>query len=825
MPLQRAIPKIGTSAAPSWTVHDGKEIWLAWKGEGSDTGVYVTSSTSLRPDLTTGEYHFNPQQKVLALATPTGPVIASLNGVLYLFLKGESDDHIYWATSSDDGAHWVDRHLLALGDSLVATQNDQHPQTSSSPAVVAANNCLYMFWRGLDNKIMWTAGNGGAWAAETQISTPAGAPETDASPAIALQGQTIHLVWKGNSDGNIFWSTYSTPVNSESEEFDTSGPWSAQTRIFPAPLFTLAISAPAIVCDGNSVVWVAWTGEGGGVQLSSLRGSNWTGPVQRPGIASSGGPTLASTGDDAQDIVMAWKGEGNDPGVYYGSLTGPLPISARYRNLLVIAPQAFMADVQPLIDHKNKTGMTAISASIESIVSYFPGVDAPEQIKQAICYATSNLGTMYVLLVGDATKFPVRFWFLHGSYTPTYPDGTVIPCQPYGVFVQSDLYYANLWHHTGSYPNLTSTDFSNWDDNGNGLYNESWMDNSQTFPEVPSGTLNTAYNPDDVDGYPDVCVGRIPAGNNTDLKKYVNKVIAYETRPAPPILTFTFVVDLKYGDFGTTSNLGAIVSGGNVNVDYLMIENDGNPTQSPFLNVTPKQLATQAGVSNWVSYIGHGSVTSWGQGGGFTSDDVALTINSTGLPIVFSTGCATALFMPNVPWNGYSGEVTSTDNKGVTRGPFEVNPKATPGAPGIVITDTATGRKWGFNTPGSDPLPVSTPKPAPLNVSVSCCANQWLFDSAPGGAIAYIGDHCVSNDSYPAEIETHLLSTYVGLPSDSVVVLGDSYLFAQRQYWAGSHSGDATTSGLNDYHGIPRLYLGWMVLFGDPSLRLPRITR
>jgi hypothetical protein len=262
------------------------------------------------------------------------------------------------------------------------------------------------------------------------------------------------------------------------------------------------------------------------------------------------------------------------------------------------------------------------------------------------------------------------------------------------------------------------------------------------------------------------------------------------------------------------------LNGRNVTIDYLLIENSG-AAQAPFSNATPQQVGTRAGASTWLSYLGHGGPTVWGYNSVFTADDVALTKEATGLPVVFAAGCGTALFMPNVPWDGFSGQVTTIDINGVTRGPFEVNASATPGSPGLVITDTATNEKWGLNTPSCNPLPVTTPKPAALNVSIACCAIPWLFDNCPGGAIVYIGDHCVSNDGFPAEIHANLLSAYVA--AVGTAVLGDLYLTAQREYWAGPRSKDAATSSLPDYHGIPRLYLGWMVFFGDPSLRIPLI--
>jgi hypothetical protein len=87
---------------------------MAWKGENSDTGIYVASSPSLQPNASTGQYSFSPQSKVLSLATPTRPAITSLNGILYLFYKGQSDNYIYWA-SSPDGKTWTDRGKLGLG--------------------------------------------------------------------------------------------------------------------------------------------------------------------------------------------------------------------------------------------------------------------------------------------------------------------------------------------------------------------------------------------------------------------------------------------------------------------------------------------------------------------------------------------------------------------------------------------------------------------------------------------------------------------------------------------------------------------------------------
>ena len=503
-------------------------------------------------------------------------------------------------------------------------------------------------------------------------------------------------------------------------------------------------------------------------------------------------------------------------------MSNPLEGIGASTRFLIIAPEAFVAAVTPLADHKNLTGMASAVVSAESLTGYFAGADEPEKIKRGIQYAYENKGTNYVMLVGDAANFPVRFWFdwnltvpgYTGGITPKYENGETIPCSPMGSYIQSDLYYSSLYHHTGTYPSLQAGSFDDWNQSGAGLYNQAWRDN--TDPITP-GVLNTTRNPDNVDGYPDLAVGRLPARNTVDITSYVDKVISYETRPTIQKLVCTFVADEAYGDLGDTTSMADVLNSP-VEIDYYLIDNSG-PPPAPFTNATAQQVGTQAGGSTWVSYLGHGSPNSWD--GGFDSTAVEVTKEATGLPVVFACGCGTTLFMNNVPWQGAWTNPRYIDVNGVTRGPFMVNPSATPGSPGVVITDSSTNQKWGLDTPGCDPLPVPTPKPAPLNIANDCFAGPWLFDNSPGGAIAYIGDHCVAPDTYPARIENYLLTAYAEAVNP---VLGDLYLSAQRQYWAGPDSHDAATSGLTDYHGIPRLYLGWMVFFGDPSLRVPSLT-
>ena len=63
-----------------------------------------------------------------------------------------------------------------------------------------------------------------------------------------------------------------------------------------------------------------------------------------------------------------------------------------------------------------------------------------------------------------------------------------------------------------------------------------------------------------------------------------------------------------------------------------------------------------------------------------------------------------------------------------------------------------------------------------------------------------------------AELETYMLTQYVAGQRN----LGAIYLQAERQYWK-NHINDP---GVVDHHSPSRLYLGFMVMFGDPSLRM-----
>lgn len=167
--------------------------------------------------------------------------------------------------------------------------------------------------------------------------------------------------------------------------------------------------------------------------------------------------------------------------------------------ILIIGHKNFLPALEILRKFKNATGRgTALISwqDIDKDKNYSTGRDIQEKIKMAIEDYNHKFKVKYVLLVGDADTFPVR-------YIPSQeaPDTQLF----YRNF--SDLYYADLYKKNGS--------FDNWDYNNDNIIGQ-----------------YARYNPinyDRIDYHPDVYIGRIPASNVLEVKNYVSKVIKYES--------------------------------------------------------------------------------------------------------------------------------------------------------------------------------------------------------------------------------------------------------------------------------------------------------
>ncbi|MFO8132479.1 MAG: C25 family cysteine peptidase [Thermoplasmatota archaeon] len=185
--------------------------------------------------------------------------------------------------------------------------------------------------------------------------------------------------------------------------------------------------------------------------------------------------------------------------VTYASPSEPVAMGDSY-DLLIVAPQEFTDLLQPLVQHKEDHGLATKLVTTDEVYAAANGRDNAEKIKYYIKDAVEDWGVKYVLLAGGLKSLimgqdwhvPVRYVHNKMSSEPTYI---------------SDLYYADIYDSEGN--------FSSWDTDQDGVYGE-WGFTGK----------------DQIDGYPDVYVGRLACRNTREMETVVDKIITYETTAA-----------------------------------------------------------------------------------------------------------------------------------------------------------------------------------------------------------------------------------------------------------------------------------------------------
>ena len=188
------------------------------------------------------------------------------------------------------------------------------------------------------------------------------------------------------------------------------------------------------------------------------------------------------------------------------------PMFREQYELIVIAPNEFSDELSSLISHKNSRGVSAKFVGLNEVYGG-TGRDNQEKIKYYIKDAMDTWSTSSVLLVGawhdtkpSYQKLPARKTHIE-SVDPEDDE----------VFV-SDLYYADIYDG--------EMNFCSWDADGDNKFGE-YYDKD---------------NIDEVDGLPDVYLGRIPARNGNEVTTIVNKIKTYENNQAYTQNWFTNLV-------------------------------------------------------------------------------------------------------------------------------------------------------------------------------------------------------------------------------------------------------------------------------------------
>jgi len=192
-----------------------------------------------------------------------------------------------------------------------------------------------------------------------------------------------------------------------------------------------------------------------------------------------------------------------------GSLTSIAYTNENY-DLIIITPTSFSDELQILLEHKEQHAVATKIVTLEEIYNsvYFPaeGRDDAEQIKYFIKDAIENWNTRYIMFVGGKEEIPVRYSifrfnsFIEYKWEFLFPD--ICSFKSNGFI--TDLYYADIYDENGS--------FCSWDSNNNSMFGEIGQD----------GAI------DEVDLYPDICVGRVLCQTSEEVETIVNKIIDYE---------------------------------------------------------------------------------------------------------------------------------------------------------------------------------------------------------------------------------------------------------------------------------------------------------
>ena len=313
---------------------------------------------------------------------------------------------------------------------------------------------------------------------------------------------------------------------------------------------------------------------------------------------------------------------------------------------LIITHTSMDTIFQRLADWKTKKGIKTEIRTTDWILANYTGEDDPAAIRNYL-KTLPDSNVKYVLLGGDTDIIPCRFAYAMSCSAGIQPGREDT--------MPSDLYYADL---QGS-----------WD-----------LDNDGSYGEIE----------DSVDLYPDLIVGRAPAGNFYEAQRIVNKILLYEKTPELAYLDDAmFSADILWSNPYTDM---AIHKNGIEDESFPVYFNitklyhsQGNLTPAAFKN------ALRQGQS-LINHDGHGWINSMGAGTGYLHNaDFDTLTNSPRFGIMTSIGCWTTAYDYNCIAESY---VTSANGGGVA---FLGNSSygwGSPGNPGHGYSDRFDSRLY-----------------------------------------------------------------------------------------------------------------------------------
>jgi peptidase C25-like protein len=284
----------------------------------------------------------------------------------------------------------------------------------------------------------------------------------------------------------------------------------------------------------------------------------------------------------------------------------------------VIAPQAWLSELEPLIAHRGQE-FAAAGYALEQILEQQSGFDPPERIKRWLYDRWKNHGLRYVLLVGDADTLPVRFMMLDRKTEAAFDT----------AFYPSDHYYADVARADRS--------FDDWNAEQSDFHRDYFGEvHGEKHKQPP-------INLDGISYQPEVAVGRWPVSKKAEVRDLVAKTLAWELRPERPAQAL-FVHAPEWID--ARAQVGKLADvwlqqGWQVERQFYGTESAPSPQ-----TVLTSLLQGQA----VVVHVGHGNSDSWHKCLGPKERDAL----ATAAPGIFlSIGCSTAHFCNEPPYQPY----------------------------------------------------------------------------------------------------------------------------------------------------------------------------
>jgi hypothetical protein len=400
-----SIPNAASSGGPALVSFAGK-VWMAWKGEGTDTRIFISSlsgstwsagvpisgvGTSSAPALTVtaselyvawkGEHDntilwskssdgktWSPQAVVPGAGSSDTPALAGFKGVVYLAWKGESDTKIFLSQFTD-----------AKGWGTAAALPSDF-ETSSGPALGFGNSGnLHLVWKGASDNFVWEsvlASGKTAWSGQAKIV----AIETSARPALASQTSSatdILLVWKGGATTNLF-----------------AAPLDNLQKLYPLPPGAMPLPT------ASSIFWTAPAGltppAGTSGASDNIGFGSW---AAQAAVAMS----LVLSSDGTVTFSGWYQDQGNLPVIpapaqNYHAAVGVLASNGK---LFTFSNSKNDVATGGTVDTWNITQKSSIVAQNWAFLEPKPGQSAPQAVVYGSCSNSTDLGSLLDGIIAD----------------------------------------------------------------------------------------------------------------------------------------------------------------------------------------------------------------------------------------------------------------------------------------------------------------------------------------------------------------------------------------------------------------------------------------